>query len=54
MNNLNPLKIYSLAIFHLIMPKTIKRKFHFKISWAENTAIGIRSLSLETLIWKGK
>jgi len=40
MSELNSFKIYSLAIFHLLMPKIIKRKFYFKTSSAENIAIG--------------
>lgn len=40
MNQLNPFEIYSLAIFHLLMPKIIKRKFQFKTSPVENVAIG--------------
>jgi hypothetical protein len=40
MKQLNPLKIYSLAIFHLIMPKWIKHRFHFKVSPVEHIAIG--------------
>ena len=40
MHQLNLFKIYSLAVFHLLLPKLIKRKFHFKTSSAENIAIG--------------
>ena len=40
MAKLNPFKIYALAIFHLLMPKKIKRMFHFKTSAIENLAVG--------------
>ena len=40
MQKLNLIKIYSLAIFHLIAPKAIKHKFYFKTSLIENLAIG--------------
>jgi len=40
MHQLNLFKIYSLAVFHLLLPKLIKRKFHFKTSPSENIAIG--------------
>lgn len=40
MKNINLLKIYCLAIFHLIMPKWIKHRFHFKTSPIEHLAIG--------------
>ena len=41
MNKINKFKIYSLALYHLFMPKRIKHKFHFKTSEIENIAIGI-------------
>jgi len=40
MSQLNPLKFYSLAVFHLLLPKIIKRKFYFKTSPTEYIAIG--------------
>jgi hypothetical protein len=37
---LNPVKIYSLAIFYLTAPERIRRIFHFKTSPIESIAIG--------------
>lgn len=50
MQQLNPYKIYSLALFHLLRPKKIKRIFHFKTSAIENLAIG----TTMTKIWYWK
>jgi hypothetical protein len=41
MKKSNPFKIYLLAIFHLIMPKWIKHKFHYKATGLEHIAIGV-------------
>lgn len=40
MEKLSRFKIYSLAVFHLFLPKQIKHKFHFKTTPIENLAIG--------------
>ena len=40
MKKLNSFKNYSLAIFHLIMPKRIKHRFQLKTSPVEHLAIG--------------
>lgn len=40
MKQLNPFKIVALAIFNLVMPRKIKRKFYFNLSPAEHLAIG--------------
>ena len=40
MKNINPFKIYLLSIFHLIMPKWIRHRFHFKASPIEHLAVG--------------
>ncbi len=50
MHQLNPFKIYSLAIFYLIMPRKIRRMFHFKTSAIENLAVG----TTMTKIWYWK
>lgn len=40
MKKINSFKIYSLAIFHLIIPKWIKHSIHFNLSSSEHLAIG--------------
>lgn len=50
MKNLNVSKIYCLAIFHLVMPKVIKHKFHFKTTPIENLAIGTTMIKIK--YWK--
>lgn len=41
MKKANRFKIYSLALYYLVAPKTIKHRFHFNTSGIENLAIGV-------------
>ncbi len=41
MKKINRSKIYFLAVFHLLLPKSIKHLFHFKTSPEENLAVGV-------------
>lgn len=40
MKKINPIKIYLLTAWHLIMPKMLRRKIIFATSGVENIAIG--------------
>lgn len=41
MKKINPYKIYSLAVFHLLFPRRIKQYLFFKTTPSENLAIGV-------------
>lgn len=40
MEKLNPLKIYSLAIWYLVIPRAIARKINFRKTATESMTIG--------------
>lgn len=50
MKNLNPLKIYSIAILYLILPEVIRHKFNFKKTPTESLAIG--TIMTRIVYWK--
>jgi len=50
MQKLNPFKIYFLAIYSLIIPKAIKRKFLFKTSPTERFAI--HTVKIKIKYWR--